>query len=317
MDDNPAILEIVSELVSMAGYIPITASGGKECLERIASEKPDLVLLDINMPDMDGWTVLRKLKERGLTDDVKVMMLTATTEIGTDIFGLQDVVSGYIRKPFNNEELGARLREVLGDTVRPSESEVSQAGEGPQRPSLHACARRTSRTEWRRPRAAAKKYELRKASAIWSRRPNRRSPSRCSWTRSPTTSRGCASPGSIRPSSARSGGWRRPPSSGSATSWARSTSIRPTSASSATPSSDSWRSPGTAVVIIDGVEFLIVNNDFEKVLRMMHHIIEAVMEYKSPLIISVDPRTLSVREMALLERNMEIIETEEDHEIYR
>ena len=113
VDDNPAIQEIVSELVSSAGYLPITATGGKDCLDKVASEQPDLVLLDINMPDMDGWTVLRKLKEAGATEKLKVMMLTATTEIGTDIFGLQDVVSGYIRKPFNNLELMDRLKAVL------------------------------------------------------------------------------------------------------------------------------------------------------------------------------------------------------------
>ena len=64
-----------------------------------------------------------------------------------------------------------------------------------------------------------------------------------------------------------------------------------------------------SIVLIDGVEFLMVNNDFEKILRMIHHISEAVMEYKSRLVISVDPRVLDNREMALLERNMEIIDT--------
>jgi two-component system cell cycle response regulator len=66
-----------------------------------------------------------------------------------------------------------------------------------------------------------------------------------------------------------------------------------------------------SIVLIDGVEFLIVNNDFEKVLRMIHHVSEAVMEYKSRLLISIDPRILDTREMALLERNMEIIDTED------
>jgi two-component system cell cycle response regulator len=68
---------------------------------------------------------------------------------------------------------------------------------------------------------------------------------------------------------------------------------------------------GDSIVLIDGVEFLIVNNDFDKVLRMVHHVTEAVMENRSRLIISVDPRTLETRELALLERNMEIIEAEE------
>ncbi|HRR66936.1 MAG TPA: response regulator, partial [Methanomassiliicoccales archaeon] len=105
MDDNAAILEIVTELISNAGYQPLTAIGGRECLDKVQSERPDLMLLDINMPDMDGWAVLRTLKEKGLTEGMKIMMLTATTEIGTDIFGLQDVVYGYIRKPFTNDEL--------------------------------------------------------------------------------------------------------------------------------------------------------------------------------------------------------------------
>ena len=64
-----------------------------------------------------------------------------------------------------------------------------------------------------------------------------------------------------------------------------------------------------SVVMIDGIEFLIVNNGFDKVLKMIHRITEVVMEYKSRLIISVDPRALDVREMALLERNMEIVES--------
>jgi hypothetical protein len=68
---------------------------------------------------------------------------------------------------------------------------------------------------------------------------------------------------------------------------------------------------GDGVILIDCVEFLIVNNDFDKVLRMIHHITEAVMENRSWLIVSIDPRTLETRELALLERNMEIIETEE------
>ena len=137
VDDNPAVTEIVSELVANVGYTPIIASGGREALERAEKENPDLILLDINMPDMDGWSVLRILKERGYTDRGKVMMLTAATEIGTDIFGLQDVVAGYIRKPFTNEALEARLHEVLDEPsvepvveIVPGEPEPTQEARG-------------------------------------------------------------------------------------------------------------------------------------------------------------------------------------------
>ncbi|MBM4237368.1 MAG: response regulator, partial [Euryarchaeota archaeon] len=134
VDDNAAVLEVVSELVASAGFTPLTASGGRECLTKVDADRPDLILLDINMPDLDGWSVLRELKQKGLTDGMKVMMLTATTDVSTDIFGLQDVVSGYIRKPFNNKELADRLRAVLEG---PSESLlVSAEKEAAERPGL-------------------------------------------------------------------------------------------------------------------------------------------------------------------------------------
>lgn len=57
VDDNPDIQDVVSEIVSGSGYIPLKASGGKEALEKAASEHPDLILLDISMEDMDGWSV--------------------------------------------------------------------------------------------------------------------------------------------------------------------------------------------------------------------------------------------------------------------
>ena len=113
VDDNSDVLAIVTELVSAAGYRAITASGGREAIEKAKAEMPDLMLLDINMPDIDGWSVLRSLKEEGLTSKIKVMMLTAYTDIGTDIFGLQDVVSGYIRKPFTNVELSEKIKEIV------------------------------------------------------------------------------------------------------------------------------------------------------------------------------------------------------------
>ncbi|MCU0861984.1 MAG: response regulator [Methanomassiliicoccales archaeon] len=131
VDDNADVLAIVSELVSASGYEAITASGGKEAIEKAKSESPDLILLDINMPDIDGWSVLRSLKDDGLTDRIKVMMLTAYTDIGTDIFGLQDVVSGYIRKPFSNTELSDKIKEILETeevTIQPVKTDEKKPG---------------------------------------------------------------------------------------------------------------------------------------------------------------------------------------------
>ena len=181
VDDNPAIQDIVSELVSGAGFTPVTASGGKEALEKAGAEKPDLVLLDINMPDMDGWSVLRKLKEEGITTNTKVMMLTATTDVGTDIFGLQDVVSGYIRKPFNNKELSDRLKAILDDKVVPLAEE--------QQPKedlgiFDFLKKKEGQPEgMEKVRRSAKKYELRRGLSFVVRSRRRSSPSRSSPTR--------------------------------------------------------------------------------------------------------------------------------------
>ncbi len=119
VDDNTAILEIVSEMLSSEGYETRTASSGKDALAKTRSYVPDLMLLDINLPDMDGWTVLRTLKEEGLTENLKVIMFTAAVDIGCDIFGLQGAVSGYVRKPFRGNELLDKVRQALdGDKGR-------------------------------------------------------------------------------------------------------------------------------------------------------------------------------------------------------
>ncbi|MCG7841327.1 MAG: DUF835 domain-containing protein [Methanomassiliicoccales archaeon] len=308
VDDNSAILEIVSELISAAGYQPMTASGGKDCLEKISKDKPDLVLLDINMPDMDGWLVLRTLKEKGLTEGLKIIMLTATTDIGTDIFGLQDVVSGYIRKPFNNDELGVRLREVLGDQP-PAMEEVKVEKD---RKGLFGFKRRKKEETvgMEVARISAKEYDLRqgfsylvkeskphKSFEIFVDQVTHNIQGLCVTRQHPDIMRnewGLEKTPIIWLSNQLGKVYVNPSNIGILSD----TVIRFVEKS------------GDSVVIIDGVEFLIVNNDFEKVLRMIHHITEAVMENRSRLIVSVDPRTLEARELALLERNMEIIETE-------
>lgn len=306
VDDNPAIQDIVSELVSGAGFTPVTASGGKEALEKASAEKPDLVLLDINMPDMDGWSVLRKLKEEGITTNTKVMMLTATTDVGTDIFGLQDVVSGYIRKPFNNKELSDRLKAILDDKVVPLAEE--------QQPKedlgiFDFLKKKEGQPEgMEKVRRSAKKYELRrglsfvvkeqkavKSFEIFTDQVTHNIQGLCVTRQYPAAVRqewGLEETPIIWLSNQLGKVYVNPANIGI---------LGDTIIRFIEKSDDS-------VIMIDGVEFLIVNNGFDKVLKMIHRITEVVMEFKSRVIISVDPRALDVREMALLERNMEVIE---------
>mgnify|MGYP001021850438 FL=1 len=295
----------MSELITGVGFIPLTASGGKEALIKADSERPDLILLDINMPDMDGWTVLRKLKDEGITDSSKVMMLTATTDVGTDIFGLQDVVSGYIRKPFNNKDLSDRLREILEEKPSEQPDEVKDLG---GLFSFLSKRKSTPSEGMEKTRRSAKKYELRRGLSylVKEQKPERsfdifvdqvthNIPGLCITRQYPATVRqewGLEKTPIIWLSNQLGKVYVNPSNIGIL----GDTVIR------------FIEKADDSVIMIDGIEFLIVNNGFDKVLKMIHRITEVVMEYRSRLIISVDPRALDIRELALLERNMESIE---------
>lgn len=307
VDDNPDVLDIVSVLVSSHGYRAITASGGREAIEKAKSESPDLILLDINMPDMDGWSVLRTLKQEGLTNKIKVMMLTAYTDIGTDIFGLQDVVAGYIRKPFKNSELEQKMKEILeateGLTLEPAPVEKKEGLF-----SKLFKAKSDTPAGMEKAKKTAIKYELRKGFGyvvkelkpeksfeMFADQVTHNIQGLCITREHPQTIR-------------KSWGLEKTPIIWLSNQLGK-VYVNPTNIGILSDTIIRFiEKSGDSVVMIDGIEFLIVNNDFEKVLRMVHHVTEATMEYKSRLIISVDPRTLDVREMALLERNMEVIE---------
>ncbi len=307
VDDNADVLAIVTELVSAAGYRAITASGGREAIEKAKAEMPDLMLLDINMPDIDGWSVLRSLKDDGLTTKIKVMMLTAYTDIGTDIFGLQDVVSGYIRKPFSNTELSEKIKEIVeGQETLTLEPQVEEV-----KPSFFSrlLGRRETPVGMEKVKRTAKRYELRKGFGYVVKETKPEKSFEIFTDQVTHNIQGlCVTrehPGIIR----KKWGLEKTPIIWLSNQLGR-VYVNPTNIGILSDTIIRFiEKSGDSVVMLDGIEFLIVNNDFEKVLRMIHHIAEATMEYKSRLIISVDPRTLDVREMALLERNMEVIDT--------
>ena len=308
VDDNPDVLAIVSELVAASGYQAITASGGKEAIDKAKSELPNLILLDINMPDIDGWTVLRNLKEERLTNKIKVMMLTAYTDIGTDIFGLQDVVSGYVRKPFSNTELSEKIKELLETeevTIQPSTPEPEKKG---FLDKLFGGKKKETPGGMEKAQKTAMKFELRKGYGYIVKETKPEKSFEIFVDQVTHNIQGlCITrehPGIIR----KKWGLEKTPIIWLSNQLGR-VYVNPTNIGILSDTIIRFiEKSGDSVVMIDGIEFLIVNNDFEKVLRMVHHIAEATMEYKCRLIISVDPRTLDIRQMALLERNMEIID---------
>jgi two-component system response regulator MprA len=110
IDDDPKITALLKRALSFEGYEVETAAGGAAGLDAARVRKPDLVVLDIMMPGIDGWEVCRRLRE---TDDVPVLLLTARDEVADRVKGLDLGADDYLVKPFALEELLARTRALL------------------------------------------------------------------------------------------------------------------------------------------------------------------------------------------------------------
>ena len=104
-DDKPEVLELIRVSLESEDYQIIDASDGKEALEKIRVEKPDLVLLDIVMPKMDGFEVLRNLKKASGTKEIPIILLTAKGQKIDQEKGQKLGAAGYIIKPFSPSEL--------------------------------------------------------------------------------------------------------------------------------------------------------------------------------------------------------------------
>jgi len=111
VDDSRAVRSIVGKQVKGLGFEVIEAQDGTQGLEQLAATHVDLVLLDVNMPEMDGPTMLKKMRERG--DQTPVIMLTSESErsivMGAMVLGISD----YILKPFKPDELKDKMLSVL------------------------------------------------------------------------------------------------------------------------------------------------------------------------------------------------------------
>jgi DNA-binding response OmpR family regulator len=114
VDDDPEIVEMTAMLLAGAGYEIRRASGGDAALDEVRQGRPDLVLLDINMPGMNGWEVLRLLKEDEDTRDVPVIMFSVNYEIREKLHALQQGAVDYITKPFDTEGLLRRVGGIAG-----------------------------------------------------------------------------------------------------------------------------------------------------------------------------------------------------------
>ena len=111
IDDDPAFLRMVSQVLSRQEYNLLTANSGQEGLRLLFEHKPDLVLLDVVMPKMDGWQVCERIRD---ISDVPIIMLTGKRVEEEDIArGLEHGADDYLIKPVGNKEMVARVRAVL------------------------------------------------------------------------------------------------------------------------------------------------------------------------------------------------------------
>jgi DNA-binding response OmpR family regulator len=110
VDDDAALLEVMSIVLSSEGYRVITAADGAEALREVGGESLGLVVLDVMLPRVSGFEVLKKIREKS---DVPVVMLTAKSQSVDKVVGLELGADDYITKPFDTKELLARIRAIL------------------------------------------------------------------------------------------------------------------------------------------------------------------------------------------------------------
>ncbi len=118
VDDEPSILELLSVSLRFAGFEVVTATNGADALNQVRQVQPDLLVLDVMMPGLDGFAVASTLRSRG--DRVPVLFLTAKDATEDRVKGLTLGGDDYVTKPFSLEELVARIRAVLRRTGGPA-----------------------------------------------------------------------------------------------------------------------------------------------------------------------------------------------------
>ncbi len=121
VDDEPKLVRVVREYLEHDGYRVVSAGDGREALARFRQERPDLVVLDLMLPEIDGLEVCRRIRQDSA---VPIIMLTARAEEVDELIGLELGADDYVTKPFSPRTLLARVRSVLRRAVPAEESEA-------------------------------------------------------------------------------------------------------------------------------------------------------------------------------------------------
>jgi DNA-binding response OmpR family regulator len=128
VDDDPTVSDVVRRYLERAGLAVTLAADGYAALRAYEAERPDLVVLDLMLPGLDGLEVCRRLRSR--PDEVPIVMLTALGEEADRVLGLQLGADDYVTKPFSPRELVLRVRSVLRRTGRPAPAPAETLTDG-------------------------------------------------------------------------------------------------------------------------------------------------------------------------------------------
>src|SRR5574341_1367879 len=130
IDDDPLVRHIVKKALADGNYTIAEAGSGTEGLERARACRPDLGLLDVMIPDIDGYEVCHRLRQTSSTANVPVIMLTALGNISEKLRGLQAGADDYITKPFDPRELRTRVEPIKGTVTTKQVQEGQYFDEG-------------------------------------------------------------------------------------------------------------------------------------------------------------------------------------------
>ena len=113
-DDSAAETALISRVVTDLGHRSFTVTNGNECLEKADQLRPDLILLDVVMPELDGFNTCRRLRKNPLTANIPVVMVTSKNGESDQFWAERQGASGYVTKPFDAAHLGATIQRFVG-----------------------------------------------------------------------------------------------------------------------------------------------------------------------------------------------------------
>lgn len=115
IEDHPEMIELIRLILGRRGFLVVGAEGGRDGLHAMEEDPPDLVLLDLMMPDMDGWEVYRQIRAHDRLKEIPVIAVTAKAQLIDRILALQVAgMDDFVTKPFDSKELIASVERVLG-----------------------------------------------------------------------------------------------------------------------------------------------------------------------------------------------------------